>query len=533
MLRITTHASTEFLTFLVEGKLVGEWARELEQSWTQSASIRGHRALIVDLTDTLFIDEAGRQVLAKLFREGAFFRTASPMTESIVSEITGKSKHRAHRIVLQFMLLALIVVGAKGAQPAAALRLTLRDAVEIALKQNPQVQIANLNTAVTQENQLVARSALLPQANLAVSEAVQRENLEAFLGTRVGGFPEHSGPFWIFQGGPSGSTPLLDLAAWHRWRQSKENIAGARAQELTVREQNVQLVVSQYLGSLRASADVVAARSRVELAKALFDQATDLQKNGVGTGIDTLRANVQYRNEQQRLIESSTGLATSLFALARLLNVDPHQPIELADLSEFFHTPAFSADETMERAFAERPEMKALASEIRATVLEKKSAQDARVPRVAFNASWTEQGLSPASAIPAYDFGIGLDVPLYTGGRIRAQVAIEDIELKKLGQQQTDLRNQIAQEVRTASAQLDAAKNEVDVANLGIDLAREEVAQARDRFQAGVANNIEVITAQDELARANDNQIVALYRYNQARADLAHATGQMESLYAK
>jgi outer membrane protein len=87
--------------------------------------------------------------------------------------------------------------------------------------------------------------------------------------------------------------------------------------------------------------------------------------------------------------------------------------------------------------------------------------------------------------------------------------------------------------VKTSAAQLAAAKTEVDVANLGVGLAREEVAQARDRFQAGVANNIEVITAQDELARANDNQIGALYRYNQARADLARATGQMETLYAK
>jgi len=405
--------------------------------------------------------------------------------------------------------------------------------VEMALKQNPQVQIANLNIAVTQENQTIARSALLPQANLAVSEAVQRENLAAFLGMKVPGFPNHSGPFWLFQGGPNGSVPLLDLAAWHRWRQSKENTTGAQAEQATVREQDVQLVVSQYLGSLRASADVSAAQSRAELAKALFDQASDLQKNGVGTGIDTLRANVQYQNEQQRLIEARTAVATSLFALARLLNVDPHQPIELADLSEFYHTPAFSADETMERAFAERPEMKALASQIRSTQLERKTAQDARIPRLALSGAWSEQGLSPGTAIPVYNFGVSMDVPLYTGGRIRAQVAIEDIELKKLGQQQTDLRNQIAQEVKTASAQLDSAKSEVDVANLGIDLAREEVTQARDRFQAGVANNIEVITAQDELARANDNQIVALYRYNQARADLAHATGQMESLYTK
>ena len=73
----------------------------------------------------------------------------------------------------------------------------------------------------------------------------------------------------------------------------------------------------------------------------------------------------------------------------------------------------------------------------------------------------------------------------------------------------------------------------MDVANLGVQLARQEVEQARDRFQAGVANNIEVITAQDELARANDNQIAALYRYSQARADLAHAAGQMEALYAR
>jgi outer membrane protein len=540
MLRITTQDSPEALTFLVEGKLVGQWARELEQCWKQTASLRGHRALIIDLSETLFIDDEGRRVLAALFREGAFFRTACPMTESIVSEITRKPNGARRGVLLQAVLLLLLVTGAKGAQPPTQtttqptpLRLTLREAVELALKQNPQVQIANLNIAVTQENQIVARSALLPQANFAVSETVQRDNLEAFLGMRVQGFPQHSGPFWLFQGGANGSVPLFDLAAWHRWRQSQENTTGARAQDLTVRELNVQLVVSQYLGTLRSSADVSAAQSRVELAKALYDQAFDLQKNGVGTGIDTLRANVEYQNEQQRLIESRTALATSLFALARLLSVDPHQPVELADLSEFYRTPAFSADETMERAFAERPEMKALASQIRATELERKTARDARVPRLALNGLWSEEGTSPASAIPVYNFAVSLDVPLYTGGRIRAQVAIEEIELKKLGQQQIDLRNQIAQEVRTAAAQLESAKSEVDVANLGIDLAREEVTQARDRFQAGVANNIEVITAQDELARANDNQIAALYRYNQARADLAHATGQMESLYAK
>jgi outer membrane protein len=538
MLRITTEMSPEALMFVVEGKLVGAWAKELERISAQSAVARGERALIVDLSQTLFIDGEGRRVLTKLFREGASFRTACPLIESIVAEIAGDSRSKLRRALLPSVLVLLLAIAARtgSAQPAsqpAPLRLTLHDAVEMALKQNPQVQIANLNTAVTQENQIIARSALLPQANLAVSEAVMRENLVAFLGMKVPGFPEHSGPYWLFQGGSNGSVPLLDLVAWHRWRQSRENTTGARAEEQTVREQDVLLVVSQYLGSLRASADVTAAQSRVELAKALFDQASDLQKNGVGTAIDTLRANVQYQNEQQRLIEARTAVATSLFALAHLLNIDPHQGIEMADLSEFYHTPAFSADETMERAFAERPEMKELASQIRSAELEKKAAHDERIPRLALNGQWSEQGLSPATSIPVYNFAVSMDVPLYTGGRIGAQTAAADLSIKKLVQQQTDLRNQIAQEVKTAAAQLDSAKSEVDVANAGLDLARQEVTQARDRFQAGVANNIEVITAQDELARANDNQIVALYRYNQARADLAHATGQMQSLYGK
>jgi outer membrane protein TolC len=535
MLRITINDCPKALTFQVEGRLVGEWARELEHSWKEAAPARQNRTPVIDLTGVLFIDQEGKRVLTALFRDGARFRTSGPMTQSIVSEIKAKKKMPLG-LLAPSVLAILLTFSLRGAQPdpqPAPLRLTLRDAVEMALKQNPQVQVANLNVAVTQENQTIARSALLPQVNLAVSEKVQRENLEAFLGMRVKGFPQHSGPFWLFQGGPEGSVPVLDLAAWHRWRQSQENTTGSRAQELTVREQDVLLVVSQYLGSLRATADVNAAQSRVDLAKALFDQASDLQKNGVGTGIDTLRSNVQYQNEQQRLIEARTTLETSLYGLARLLNVDPHQPIALDDASEFFKTPAYSANETMEQAFQQRPEMKTIASEIRSAQLEKRTAQDERIPRIAINGTWTEQGLSPASSIPAYDFGASLEVPLFTGGRIHAQIAIADIELKKLAQQQTDLRNQIAQEVRTAAAQLSAAKNEVDVANLGIDLARQEVAQARDRFQAGVANNIEVITAQDALARANDNQIVALYRYNQARADLAHATGQMESLYSK
>ena len=531
MLKITTHDSPAALTFQVEGKLIGAWAKELEQTW-KSSPVEA-KARVVDLTQTLFIDEEGKRVLASLFREGAFFRTAGPLTGAIVAEITGKRQRPWRGMLVHSIVLALAAACiAKAADPQ-PLKLTLHDAVQMALKQNPQVQIANLNIVESLENQGIARSGLLPQANLNGSEAIHRENIAALFGSRFPGLPGHIGPFWTTQAGMVGSAPLFDLTAYRRWQGSKEDVAQTRALDQGAREQNVQLVVSQYLGCLRASAAVRAAQSRVDLAKALFDQATDMQKNGVGTGIDTLRANVQYQNERQRLIDSETELKTSLYGLVRLLNLDPRQQVELADATQFFHIEEFGRDQSVELAYRERPEMKALESQIRSANFARQEAEAQRLPRLSLAASWGLQGLNPTNMIPSYEYQADLDVPLFTGGRIKGQMAVADIELKKLAQQQTGLKDQIALEVKTAVAQLDAARSEVEVANQAIDLAREEVTQARDRFQAGVANNIEVITAQDEFARASDNQIAALYRYSQARADLAHATGQMETMYAK
>lgn len=166
--------------------------------------------------------------------------------------------------------------------------------------------------------------------------------------------------------------------------------------------------------------------------------------------------------------------------------------------------------------------------------LERKAAEAERYPSLRFDGMWAYQGLrTPLEAIPAYTYTISLNLPLFTGGRIRAETARVRQELEKTRQQTQDVRNTVAFEVKSAAVQLEAARNEVDVANLGMKLAREEVEQARDRFQAGVANNIEVITARDALTRANDNQIGALYRYNQARADLVRATGQVEALYSR
>ncbi|MCC7156615.1 MAG: TolC family protein [Bryobacterales bacterium] len=535
MLRITVSEEHSSWRIKLEGKLAGNLVQEARQAWESVPETA--RSVEVDLTGVTCIDDEGRSLLEVMNQRGARFVARGVATTALLSEIC--ARRRTPGIVRSLAVLAalwtfagLAPVRAQDAPPA-PLRLTLKDAVALALRQNPQVAIANLSLAQSQEQSKVSRSALLPQASLAASEQVTRGNVEALLGTKMPNFPGHIGPFWAIQAGPAVSVPLLDLAAWRRWQAARESERTSEASRMTARELNAQLVVSQYLGGLRAAAEVHAAQSRLDLAKALHQLAADLQESGAGTGIDTLRANVEYQNERQKYSEASTRLKIALFGLARLLNLDPRQTIELADEQSFFETPAYESGDSLARAFAERPEMKEIQSRLRATELQVRAAQDERLPRITAAGGWSLQGLTPATMIPAYQFGAKVEIPLITSGRIQAETAVASVEMKKLAETERDVRNRIALEVKTAVAELESARIETEAAGLGVRLAREGVTQAQDRFKAGVANNIEVITAQDALARANDNQIGALYRYNQSRADLARATGQMERLYSK
>jgi outer membrane protein TolC len=150
-----------------------------------------------------------------------------------------------------------------------------------------------------------------------------------------------------------------------------------------------------------------------------------------------------------------------------------------------------------------------------------------------FSGFWYYQGSHFNNGIPAYSYELSLQFPIFTGGRIRAEEARAKLEEQHVAEIRRQVEAQIVDEVKSALDELTAARNSVDVANLGLQLAQEEVAQAQRRFQAGVTTNVEVITAQDALARASDNQIGALYQFNLSRASLARATGEIEAMYSK
>jgi outer membrane protein TolC len=552
MMKVTMEEAEGQKILRVEGRIAGPWAEELGRYWDEFVASAGKQKIVLQLQDATFIDETGKALLQRVALAGAEIRGCGCLTAAIINSLmpckepgaaekqpASFSRKRSSRKFRRGITLLLALLGALlastsvCAQEKPPLKLTLHDAVQMALKQNPEVQIAALNLAESHKDSDVALSALLPQADFNVSDRAVRLNVRANIGLPIPGIPEAAGPFQVFQTGTTFSSPLFDLSLWRQWQASQKGIKSADDQRLSVREQVVLLVVSQYLSSLRASAEVQAAQSRVDLAQALYDQAADLEKNGAATSVDTLRANVELQNEKQRLITAQTDEKIARYGLSKLLNLDPQQPIELQDSASFFSTPDVNIPEGLAEAYQARPEMRALLAQQQSLEDQKSATRDSRLPSLRFDGNYEQQGLSSRTVIPTYTYQASVNFPLFTGGRIHAEMARDNIELRKISQRIQDEKNQIALDVQTAAAQLEAARNEVQVANLGVELAQQEVQQSRDRFQAGVADNIEVVSAQDALARANDNQISALYGYNEARAELARAVGRIEMLYHK
>jgi outer membrane protein TolC/ABC-type transporter Mla MlaB component len=536
MLRITAKEQDSKLTLALEGKLTGPWVAELAKAWSEwQGKVRPGDTLI-DLRMVSFVDEAGRVLLTELHRAGCALAGSGAYVGPLVAAIIQGRETGAAPLRWCWMTALGLAIGSLVAAAAAeppALPLSLSQALHTALAQNPDLQRSLLAVAQSQEDTRTAAAALRPAFDASAQVQRLRMNLDTELGKPTPGGPDIAGPYNWGLVQVEGSMPLFDLSLWSRWKASQHGERSAKAGAEVTREGIIALVVAQYLAAQRATESVKAAQSRVELAQALDKLAQDQQKNGLGTSLDTLRAQVQERNEQQRLIQANTQLRTARFGLAKLLDLDPATPIEITDSLEAPAAAEFNFQDAYRTGLAQRPELASLDAQEQAQRELKDAARNLRLPSVQASASYGSAALLDHAWVPTYTLTLGVKVPLFTGGRITAQTARADQELQRIRESQDGVRTQVGVEIQTAQANLESSRSEVDVADQAVQLAQEALVQARHRFEAGVSNNIEVIQAQDELARASDNQISALYRLNQSRADLARAMGQLEPLYVR
>ena len=417
--------------------------------------------------------------------------------------------------------------------PSSSEKLTLAGAVDLALNQNLDIQIANIETATRQQERVIAGSELLPHVSFEADDSVNRHNLRALLGIQIPipSVPHNIGPYQAVHFGPTFTAPLFDLTLIRQYQASGHRVLASRADEGTVREETVLLTVSGYMAHLRALADITAAESRVELANRLAQQADALLRDGVASKIDVSRAQVRLREEQQSMIDAQRDADRTIYALKRIMNTSDSQLIEFADQQDFFQTPPLDLSDPLATALLQRPELRALDENVKVAEFAHKAADAKLLPTLTFAGFWDEQGQTFNTANPGYQYQINMSLPIFTGGRIRAERRSTALAEQRTQKQLAQERNQVTEQVRDGQVELQSALHQVELGRQEVQLANEEVSLSQGRFQSGVTDNIEVTQAQDSLARANNTEIGALFRYNIARAQLARAVGSAEPTY--
>jgi outer membrane protein TolC len=436
------------------------------------------------------------------------------------------------RRVLPFLLSGVCVLGfgvASDAQvpatPAPApLSLTLEDAVARGLRENLSARLGEADVIAARGERWTALQDLLPTASARLGVTRQLINLAVF-GLSLPGIPTIVGPFNVHDARLFVSQPVVDL---HALYDSRSSVSNLRAAELDMRDTRALVglaVRNLYLLAVTDESRMTAARAQAATALALFSQATDLKNAGVVAGIDVLRAQVQMRTQDQRVIVTENEFEKEKLQLARAIGLPLGQPFTLADAVPYAPLQTVSLDEALKQATASRDDLKAAEARLHAAEASRRAALADNLPSFHVTADYGEIGRTEADTHSTYSVLAQVRIPLFDAATTRGHVLEADGLMQRRRAELDDFRLRVDYEVRAAFLDLRAADRQLQAADDARNLATQELEQTRDRFAAGVAGNIEVVQAQEAVATATENYISSLYAHNLAKASLAHAMG--------
>jgi outer membrane protein TolC len=323
---------------------------------------------------------------------------------------------------------------------------------------------------------------------------------------------------------------LIDLAAKRRYEAARAGVRVSEEERRRTENEVAAAVASLYVAVGRSSARIDEIKANVDLFQRLKQLAVDQKNAGVGTRLDTTRADVQLSRQQQALLVATNQRDLARLALLRAIGADLGAGLELTDdWSQIAYTPP-ALPAALDAARRQRPELTLLDERLRLANLNIEAARAERLPTVGAQALGTESGNRVRDLDWSRTVAAVVNVPLFTGRRIEARVAAAQAQRDQLLLQQNDTQRQVEQEVRQALLGYESAHSRVDLANQNLKLAEDELELASDRFKAGVASSIEVDNAQTALAAARDTRIDALADESQARFELARATGEIRDL---
>jgi outer membrane protein TolC len=405
--------------------------------------------------------------------------------------------------------------------------LSIEDALDHALKYNLGLYLSERATEQTRAARLRSLSNLMPVVNGGFTEEEQKINLKAF-GFNFAGVPPSIGPFSLTELQAGGTWTPLNLHYITGLHAASQDVKASQYSYRDARDTVVLAVGANYLLTIAQESRVTAAEAELKAAQALYQLAEDQETAGLAPQIDTLRARVQLQTQQSLLIQAQNDLEKQRIALSRVIGLPVRQKFRLVNRVPYHPLPESETENAYQRALQTRPDYQAALASLKSAQYSEQAAWQQRLPSIGFNGDYGVLGYDPATMSPNWTAAATLNIPIFLGGKVEADVQESRAIMKQRQAQVDNLRGSIEQDIEDALLDLKAAAEQVEVAKTGLDYAQQTLEQSQDRFSAGVTNNVEVIQAQQQLASANEQYIASLYGYNIGKVLLARAIGNAE-----
>lgn len=405
------------------------------------------------------------------------------------------------------------------------LRLSLRDAMEAAVDQNPTIRLFNERIGQAMDVADTQLGELLPNLSGRLGGARRR-----FFTGSFGGSPTVTDPRDFYEARAFLTQNVFSLSLIQKWRAAKAGVDVASLNAEVTKRDSMATVGLVYLEALRAMAAVDARQADVMLNEELLRLATERKSAGMATSLDVTRSRVQLENARQQLLVAENDRDRSKLNLIRAIGLSFDVNLTLTDEMSMTAVPDQTIAQALAVAQEHRTELKLQKNRERLASLTLSSVTSERLPSVQALGDVGMIGNQIPDMLTTDNVQVLMTVPIFDGGSREARIS----ESRSLVRQETirtqDVQYQVSLEVRDAMLTLHSSKQQVAVAEQGLKLALTELALSRERFAVGVATNLEVTDAQTRVAQARDNIIEALFRYNGSRINLARAQGRLEDL---
>jgi len=413
------------------------------------------------------------------------------------------------------------------------LRLSLAGAIERGLRYNLGLVESEHASADVHGDRLRALAALLPDLTANARQVYENLSFKE-IGLKLppgAGFqlPATSGGFGYQDTRVNVSQQVYNANLRDRYRANKNLEQASLLNQKDSRDVVVFAVGTAYMQVIASRARVATAGAQLDSAKALDQQTANRVTSEVSPEIDSLRAQVERQSAEQRLTNATNQFEKDKLTLARITGLAIDQPFELTEGLDYHPLTNWTSESATDDALKSRADLASAEASLHAAEEVLKSQKAQRLPVVSFSADYGGAGPNIGNFNSVYSVSGNVSVPIYTGGRIRADIEQARSDVARREAEYADLKGRIAYDVRVAWLDLMASDSGVTVATRNKTLAEKALVQSQDRYSNGVTNYLEVVQAQEAVVVAGDNYIQSLYSYNVSMISLARAMGGAET----